>query len=206
MAETHPNDIGLATFQDVGDVAKLKTAAKTVVGAVNEIYQSTETNKNTLGKQLYVDGENNLIIGENNIVYGSGNLVIGSNNIVVGDDINLVAEGVAKFTAHDSEVTFMSFNARESKVGYQLRPLPTGNPPVPFHIGDKVIISVNKVWITPERDDWITIQSGTQLAEISNVNETSHYIEITGFNLSADPPDEVHTVEQTTLINTFIPL
>ena len=31
MAETHPNDIGLATFQDVGDVAKLKTAAKTVV-------------------------------------------------------------------------------------------------------------------------------------------------------------------------------
>lgn len=31
MAEIHPNDIGLATFEDVGDVEKLRTEAKKVV-------------------------------------------------------------------------------------------------------------------------------------------------------------------------------
>ena len=37
MAEIHPNDIGLATYDDVGDVLKLKTSAKQVVEAINEI-------------------------------------------------------------------------------------------------------------------------------------------------------------------------
>ena len=37
MADIHPNDIGLATYEDVGDVEKLKTAAKVVVDAINEI-------------------------------------------------------------------------------------------------------------------------------------------------------------------------
>ena len=40
MAEIHPNDIGLATFADVGDVEKLKTSAKNLVDALNEIYQN----------------------------------------------------------------------------------------------------------------------------------------------------------------------
>ena len=38
MGNMHPNDIGLATFKDVGDVAKLRTAAKTVVEAINELF------------------------------------------------------------------------------------------------------------------------------------------------------------------------
>ena len=40
MAEIHPNDIGLATFADVGDVEKLKTSAKNLVDELNEIYQN----------------------------------------------------------------------------------------------------------------------------------------------------------------------
>jgi len=206
MADMHPNDIGLATFEDVGDVAKLKTVAKTVVGAVNELYQSNDINKKSLGKQLYVDGENNIIIGENNVVYGSGNLIIGSNNIVVGDDINLVAEGASKYTSDSSNVTYISFNARESKLNYALTISPTGSPPAPFHIGNKIILSITKVWMTPAYDDWVKVESGVQLAEIINVNESSKYIELSGFNLSADPPDEAHTVEQTTVIGTCIPL
>ena len=75
MAEIHPNDIGLATFADVGDVEKLKTSAKNVVDALNEIYQNG-TQGGSFGEQWYVDGENNVIIGENNIVYGNNNLII----------------------------------------------------------------------------------------------------------------------------------
>ena len=90
MAEIHPNDIGLATFADVGDVERLKTSAKNVVDALNEIYQNG-TQGGSFGEQWYVDGENNVIIGENNIVYGSNNLIIGSDNIIVGDNINIIA-------------------------------------------------------------------------------------------------------------------
>ena len=41
MAEIHPNDIGLATFEDVGDVQKLLTVAKNIVAAINELYQNS---------------------------------------------------------------------------------------------------------------------------------------------------------------------
>ena len=37
MAELHPNDIGLAAFNDVGDVSALQTTAKVVVAAINEL-------------------------------------------------------------------------------------------------------------------------------------------------------------------------
>ena len=94
MAEIHPNDIGLATFADVGDVEKLKTSAKNLVDALNEIYQNgTQGGGSAFGEQWYVDGENNIILGENNIVYGSNNLIIGSDNIIVGDGVNIIAAG-----------------------------------------------------------------------------------------------------------------
>ena len=58
MAEIHPNDIGLATFADVGDVEKLKTSAKNLVDALNEIYQNgTQGGSGAFGEQLYVEGE-----------------------------------------------------------------------------------------------------------------------------------------------------
>lgn len=63
MAEIHPNDIGLATFADVGDVEKLKTSAKNLVDALNEIYQNgTQGGGSAFGEQWYVDGENNIIL------------------------------------------------------------------------------------------------------------------------------------------------
>ena len=92
MAEIHPNDIGLATFADVGDVEKLKTSAKNLVDALNEIYQNgTQGSSGSFGQQWYVDGENNIILGENNIVHGNNNFIIGSDNIIVGDNINMIA-------------------------------------------------------------------------------------------------------------------
>ena len=92
MAEIHPNDIGLATYEDVGDVLKLKTSAKQVVEAINELLSTNGGNGATssgalnggiFGEQWYVDGENNVILGTNNVVYGNNNMVIGSDNIVV---------------------------------------------------------------------------------------------------------------------------
>ena len=75
MAEIHPNDIGLATYADVGNVERLRTTAKTVVEAINEIYQTGGGGSSVDGDQIYVDGENNVIIGKGNIVYGNNNLV-----------------------------------------------------------------------------------------------------------------------------------
>ena len=60
MAEIHPNDIGLATFEDVGDVAKLRTVAKVVVDAINEI-QENGSGSGLSFEQIYVDGKNNNI-------------------------------------------------------------------------------------------------------------------------------------------------
>ena len=96
MAEIHPNDIGLATFADVGDVEKLKTSAKNLVDALNEIYQNG-TQGGNFGEQMYVDGENNIILGENNIVCGNNNFIIGSDNIVVGDNITMIASKKYKY-------------------------------------------------------------------------------------------------------------
>ena len=60
MAEIHPNDIGLATFADVGDVGdveKLKTSAKNLVDALNEIYQNgTQGGGSAFGASLCVGG------------------------------------------------------------------------------------------------------------------------------------------------------
>ena len=116
MADIHPNDIGLATYEDVGDVEKLKTAAKVVVDAINELYSTGgggssggspsgggSANGNTQGfEQIYVDGENNIIIGENNIVYGNNNLIIGSDNVINADNLNFIIDA-----ATDTELTVL---------------------------------------------------------------------------------------------------
>ena len=71
MAEIHPNDIGL------------KTKAKTLVGAVNELCGEEYGANKIMGVQLYIDGENNVIIGENNVVHGNDNLIIGNDTNVI---------------------------------------------------------------------------------------------------------------------------
>ena len=120
MAEVHPNDIGLATFEDVGDVQKLLTAAKNVVAAINEIYQNAGDKDNAFGVQLYVDGDNNVIIGQNNIVYGNNNLIVGSNNIIIGDNHTVFTNGTRIYSSpnlypysYDTETSALSYSVFE---------------------------------------------------------------------------------------------
>lgn len=96
MADLHPNDIGLATFEDVGDVNNLQTKAKEIVEAINEIKEAGGS-LSSLEDQLYVDGENNIILGKGNVVYGSNNLVIGSDNVVAANKARANAEAAAAF-------------------------------------------------------------------------------------------------------------
>ena len=114
MANIHPNDIGLATYADVGNVERLRTTAKTVVEAINELYQSGGGGSIS-GDQIYVDGENNYILGKNNVVSGSNNLVIGSNNIVAGNNVNLVGSNKRIFKQPNNEFSVTSIDEEGTK-------------------------------------------------------------------------------------------
>ena len=203
MAEIHPNDIGLATFADVGDVEKLKTTAKNVVDALNEIYQNGTQGGSPFGQQWYVDGENNVILGENNIVYGSDNLVIGSDNIIVGDNINFIANGRQKYQS--SEIGYDNYDFDTGKIFYYL--YSEKEMKVPLKVGDKVVFSASISWTNEDWSDWITIESPKKIVEILEVNDTDNYLRITtDVGISTDPPDENHTVREYQYINTFLPL
>ena len=141
MAEINPNDIGLATFADVGDVEKLKTSAKNVVDALNEIYQNG-TQGGSFGEQWYVDGEDNVIIGENNIVHGSNNLIIGSDNIIVGDNINIIASGKSKYAS--LEMGYDGFDTETGKIYYYVYSNNQTN--IPLKVGDKLVFSIGINW------------------------------------------------------------
>lgn len=203
MAEIHPNDIGLATFEDVGDVAKLRTAAKVVVDAINELQENKGENSGLNFEQLYVDGENNIIIGRNNVVYGSNNLIIGSDNIVIGDSLNIVSDKVKKYNEFDS-VMVDEFEAGQNMFRYYVDYDYTGET-LPFKVGDKVAVSITVSWTTEYWDDYVDIESGVQIAEIVSIDEENQEIYVDNINISSDPPDEIHTV-YTSATSTFIPL
>ena len=202
MAEIHPNDIGLATFADVGDVEKLKTSAKNLVDALNEIYQNG-TQGGSFGQQWYVDGENNIILGENNLVYGNNNFIIGSDNIVVGDNINMIANGKQKYNAMD--IGYDSFDTETGKIYYYI--YSDNQTDIPLKAGDKLVFSVNLNWTNSDWSDWLTVESPKKIVEILEVNTDENYIRITtDIGISTEPPDETHTVKDYQYINTFIPL
>ena len=202
MAEIHPNDIGLATFADVGDVEKLKTSAKNVVDALNEIYQNG-TQGGSFGEQWYVDGENNVIIGENNIVYGSNNLIIGSDNIIVGDNINIIASKKQRYNSLNIE--FHYYDAGTGQISYYI--YSEEQTEMPLKVGDKLVISVSQTWTNSDWSDWIDVSSPQKIVEVLEVNTDSGYIRITtDIGISADPPDETHTILDYEYIGTFIPL
>ena len=200
MAEIHPNDIGLATFDDVGDVRKLKTSAKSIVDALNEIYQNGT--QNGLGKQLYVDGENNIILGENNIVYGNNNLIIGSDNIVVGDDVNMIANKRQKLQF--LQIWVNSFDIATGKISYSIGDEESVSP---FKVGDKIVLSVSLSWTNSEWSDRISIVSPLKIVSILDINNAEDYIIVENdFGISAEPPDETHTIKDYQSIDTFVPL
>ncbi len=200
MAEIHPNDIGLATFADVGDVEKLKTSAKNLVDALNEIYQNG-TQGGNFGEQMYVDGENNIILGENNIVYGSTNLIIGSDNIIVGDGVNIIAAG--KSIYNEAEVSFDGYDAETRQVGYYPH---VDDAALPIKTGDKVAIKVNQTWVNEDWTDWLDITSPLCVAEVEETDTVNRYIKISDIGVSMSPPDETHTVLDYQGVSVCIPL
>ena len=200
MAEIHPNDIGLATFADVGDVEKLKTSAKNLVDALNEIYQNG-TQGGNFGEQMYVDGENNIILGENNIVYGSNNLIIGSDNIIVGDGVNIIAAG--KSIYNEAEVSFEGYDAETRQVGYYPH---INDAALPVKTGDKVAIKVNQTWVNEDWTDWLDITSPLCVAEVEEIDTANRYIKISDIGVSMSPPDETHTVLDYQGVSICIPL
>ena len=103
MAEIEPNDIGLATFADVGDVANLQTNAKEIVAAINEVFACG--GGSSAGEQLFMEGEDNAVIGGGNVILGSHNRVIGKGNIVIGDN-NIVIGSDKVITESLGDISF----------------------------------------------------------------------------------------------------
>ena len=161
MPDIHPNDIGLATFADVGDVNKLKTAAKNVVDALNEIYSGAGTGSADFGTQIMVDGEDNIIIGANNIVYGNNNLIIGSDNIVVGDNLSIVADSSTNYSYIEG-FNFEQVDIDAGAISYYSN----SDIEIPIGVGDKVILDVYQTWTNEDYTDNIDSSSGIHIAEI----------------------------------------
>ena len=168
MAEIHPNDIGLATFADVGDVEKLKTSAKNVVDALNEIYQNG-TQGGSFGEQWYVDGENNVIIGENNIVYGSNNLIIGSDKDVYKRQL------------------INGINSVTGAVGIPAIPTFTA-PQIPMLANGGLIRTAGTVIVGEKGPEMLSLPSGAKVTPIdkSRRSENKFYISIYADGKSAD--------------------
>ncbi|MCR4719778.1 MAG: hypothetical protein K5768_09140 [Firmicutes bacterium] len=204
MANIHPNDIGLATYADVGNVERLRTSAKTVVEAINEIYQTGGGGSSIDENQFYVDGENNVIVGKNNAVRGSNNLIIGSNNIIVGNNVNLIG-GNKTVYKEPNAYFYITWIDTDGKIYYDNYDYDADQQlPPPFEIGDKVIFSLVLQWTDENWEDWVSVDSGLQLCEISEISES--YFKVIGLSMSFDPPDEIHTVLDCPYINNFVAL
>lgn len=200
MAEIHPNDIGLATFADMGNVERLRTSAKTVVEAINEIYQ-TGGSQSVLGDQLYIDGENNVIFGTNNTVYGSNNLIIGSNNVLVGNGHNLI--GSERYIYASLPISFEWFDSSLKRVYFSVY---EENVTIPFKAGDKVLLSFYQSWADSEWTDWASVYTPLYLTEITEVSESDGYIAVAEMNVSDDPPDDFHVIYDYGYVNYCITL
>ena len=198
MADIHPNDIGLATYADVGDVKKLRTVAKTIVEALNEVYETGTVGKEGISwKQVYVDGENNVIIGKNNMVYGHNNFIVGSNNIVLGDNHTLFKS--SHIIAKSTNISIDSFDINTKRIIFYANP----NEIFPYSVGDKVVFKANNVWSTSDWSDYLEAEIKTQVVEISDINISESYLELADLEVSNEPPDEIHTVFVLTSIYGF---
>ena len=202
MAEIHPNDIGLATFADVGDVSGLKTKAKTLVGAVNELCGEEYGANKIIGVQLYIDGENNVIIGENNVVHGNDNLIIGSNNVINGSGHNLIQSGKNIYAAFD--ISFESIDLDTGRIYYYM--YSGDSQQLPFAAGDKVALTVYISWTNSDYTDYISVETERKIYEIQEVNTSGNYITFTDFDISPEPPDDIHTKLDYYYVSTLIPL
>lgn len=199
MAEIHPNDIGLATFEDVGDVSDLRTSAKQIVAAINEIMNTGGGTNGAsggtfgggvFGEQWYVEGENNVVIGTNNIVYGNNNMVIGSDNIVVGDNINVVSGNECIYEPSDFRIS--DYNSDENKLYYYIE---SEDNTLHVKVGDRLLIQFMQSWTDESYTTWYEEMTPFKLVEILEINEAESYMKITETDLMI-PPDPTCTVLQ----------
>lgn len=185
MAEINPNDIGLATYDDVGDVLKLRTTAKQVVAAINELMNTNESSSSFLGEQWYVDGNKNIIIGTNNVVYGNNNLVIGSNNIVVADNVNIVSGNECIYKQSDLNID--SYNREESKLHYYIA---SDDKTMPVKVGDRILMTFMQSWTDEEYSNWFEWTTPFYMVEILEINTEESYMKITDMDLTTPPNPE----------------
>ena len=186
MAEIHPNDIGLATFADVGDVSELRTAAKTIVSAINELCNANGVTP-ILGEQVYVDGNNNVIIGTGNVVKGSNNLIVGSDNLVISDGAIVFKHGIRLYL--ENSFSLVDYNADQRKIVYDYgQVVPT------FVIGDKIAFKIKQTWSDRNYQSSVTKALPFQVCTVVEVNESEHYLIVDKIEDDTASPDEVHTV------------
>lgn len=197
MADLHPNDIGLATFEDVGDVSTLQTNAKKVVDAINEI-KETGSSLSSLEDQLYVDGENNIILGKNNIVYGSNNLIIGSDNVAAANNLIVLGSGKEAYAAPENFYVSYDFNTGGVYCdgGTDIAAM--------FAIGDKAVLEVSVSWASEDWTDYFSVSSGKQIVTVSGIDGAS--LQFEGFTPDTEPPDADHPIMEYIYVNTFVPL
>lgn len=197
MADLHPNDIGLATFEDVGDVNNLQTKAKEIVEAINEIKEAGGS-LSSLEDQLYVDGENNIILGKGNVVYGSNNLVIGSDNVVAANNLIVLGSGKQAYAPPDNFYASYDFNT-----GGVYCDGGTDTASM-FAIGDKAVLEVSASWASEDWSDYRSVDSGKQIVTVSGIDGTT--LQFEQFEVDTSPPDAEHPILEYIYINIFVPL
>lgn len=211
MADIHPNDIGLATYEDVGEVTKLKTAAKVVVDAINEIYQ---TGGGSGGEgyqefeQIFVDGKNNVIIGQNNIVYGNNNLIIGSDNVINADNLNLIGNNSRRYK--QSAINVLNIYQKSSKLEFYISSENNEILELPINVGEKVVFDISIDWVSADYMEYETTTTPLIFKEVLAVeyNENSKIGTITleDFSESIIPPTETCNIINTMFPGAFIVL
>jgi len=197
MAEIQPNDIGLATFADVGDVANLRTNAKEVVAAINEVLANSQGTIS--GEQLYMEGEDNTVIGSGNIIFGNGNRVFGTGNVIVGDN-HLVIGSNKTIAEGMGEVYFDWVDTSSKRIYFYIY-----DDDVNFHlkVGDRIALNFQQSWCDPDWYEWISVSTGNFLTSVTEVNMNYNYIAVNYMPLSNTPPDDYHTILDYTYVSGF---
>lgn len=198
MAQIDPSDIGLATYSDVGDVANLKTDAKEVVAAINEVLSGSGGGGFT-GEQMYMEGENNVVLGTGNVVFGSHNRIIGNGNVVIGDG-HIIIGSDKNITVGLEDVSFEAYDIPLKRVYFFLHPESTG---VYAEAGDRVIADLRQSWTDSEWSDYIEVGTGKYLTTVTEVNFEEGYITLADIPLSGSPPDSVHVIPDYSSISSF---
>ena len=189
MAEIQPSDIGLATFNDVGDVANLQTNAKEIVSAINEVLASG--GGSSASEQIFMEGEDNTVIGGDNIILGNGNKIIGTKNIIVGDN-HLVIGSNKTIWADMDDVYLESVDVSLKRIYFYI--YSGDNVSFNVKVGDRVVVNIYQSWCDSDWYNCVSFETGKYLTTVTEVNMTSGYIALADMPLSSDPPDSVHTI------------